>query len=160
MKTVTWREAFELVGIVAVVASLVFVGLQLQQSHEIALAEIYQMRTSTVADLNLEMAANPLIVAAHTKRNDDRLAEIDAAEQYAASRAMLADLMLLENSHFQYSLGFLPEDHWLRVRDNIKGILQDPLNGPLLRDWMWYARGPFKKAIEEIQLELESESGA
>ena len=39
MKSVSWKDGIELVGIVAIVASLVFVGLELQQSRNIALTE-------------------------------------------------------------------------------------------------------------------------
>jgi hypothetical protein len=39
MKSTGWKEAIELVGITAIVASLVFVGLELRQSREIAIAE-------------------------------------------------------------------------------------------------------------------------
>ena len=40
MKFKEWNEIAELIGIVALVASLIFVGLQLQQSQAIALAEM------------------------------------------------------------------------------------------------------------------------
>lgn len=35
MKDLTWKPAAELIGVIAVVGSLVFVGLQLRQAHEI-----------------------------------------------------------------------------------------------------------------------------
>ena len=39
MKSIGWKAAIELLGIAAIVASLVFVGLELRQSREIAIAE-------------------------------------------------------------------------------------------------------------------------
>ena len=39
MKTVDWRQIAELFGIGAIVASLIFVGLQIRQDHTIALAQ-------------------------------------------------------------------------------------------------------------------------
>ena len=44
MKFAEWKDVAELVGIAAIIASLLFVGLQLKQSHEIALATQYQSR--------------------------------------------------------------------------------------------------------------------
>ena len=41
MKSISWKVAAEFVGIAAIVASLIFVGLQLKQSQEIAIAETY-----------------------------------------------------------------------------------------------------------------------
>ena len=39
METFRWREVAEVVGVAAIVASLIFVGLQLQQDEEIAIVE-------------------------------------------------------------------------------------------------------------------------
>lgn len=39
MKSVNWKDAAELVGMAAIVASLIFVGLQMRQTRDIALAE-------------------------------------------------------------------------------------------------------------------------
>jgi hypothetical protein len=41
MKTSNWKDTAELIGIGAIVASLIFVGLQLQQDQQIAEAQIY-----------------------------------------------------------------------------------------------------------------------
>ena len=39
MKSIGWKDGVELVGIVAIVASLIFVGLEMRQSQQIALSE-------------------------------------------------------------------------------------------------------------------------
>ncbi len=51
MKTRDWKDAAELVGIAAIVASLIFVGLQMKQAQEIGNAE---RRLSVVAN-NIEL---------------------------------------------------------------------------------------------------------
>ena len=48
-----WKDIAELVGLVAIVASLVFVGLQLKQGQEIALATQYQARAEASQALYL-----------------------------------------------------------------------------------------------------------
>ncbi|NIU94561.1 hypothetical protein GWN15_15620 [candidate division KSB1 bacterium] len=45
-----WKEIAELIGTAAIVASLIFVGLELRQSHEIAIAAEYQERASSVIE--------------------------------------------------------------------------------------------------------------
>ena len=40
MKSKSWREIAEMFGVAAIVASLIFVGIELRQSHEIALNEM------------------------------------------------------------------------------------------------------------------------
>ena len=53
MSKTNWKDNAELLGIAAIVASLIFVGLQMKQSHEIALAAQYQARAETVMALQL-----------------------------------------------------------------------------------------------------------
>jgi hypothetical protein len=42
-----WKDVTELIGVLAIVLSLIFVGYQIKQSHEIALAAQYQARADT-----------------------------------------------------------------------------------------------------------------
>ncbi len=46
MNTTNWKGTAELIGFTAIVASLIFVGLQLKQSQEIAIAAQYQERAN------------------------------------------------------------------------------------------------------------------
>ena len=56
MNTKGWREVAELIGIAAIVASLVFVGLQLRQEQNIAVAALGQSEIASRTDLNLGMS--------------------------------------------------------------------------------------------------------
>ena len=44
MSAISWKEAAELTGIAAIVASLVFVGLELRQTQAALIASTYQAR--------------------------------------------------------------------------------------------------------------------
>ena len=52
MKTRDWKDAAELIGIAAIVASLIFVGLQMKQAQEIANAERRMMRNANQIEVN------------------------------------------------------------------------------------------------------------
>ena len=45
MKNASWKDIAEVFGFAAIVASLIFVGLELRQSQRIAVAAQYQVRT-------------------------------------------------------------------------------------------------------------------
>ena len=47
MNRANWKDGAELIGIGAIVLSLIFVGFQIKQSHEIAMAAQYQARLDT-----------------------------------------------------------------------------------------------------------------
>ncbi len=52
MKYASWREIAELIGVTAIVASLIFVGLQLEQDRRIGLADTVTMRAETTATIS------------------------------------------------------------------------------------------------------------
>lgn len=51
MRKTNWKDIAELIGIVSIVASLIFVGLQMQQAEDIAMAELNASDVSTNIDL-------------------------------------------------------------------------------------------------------------
>ena len=56
MKSKDWKDTAELVGIAAIVASLMFVGLQLRQEQDIAIAALGQSEVTSRTELNLGMS--------------------------------------------------------------------------------------------------------
>ena len=88
MKNTDWKSIAELIGIAAIVASLIFVGLQMKQTHEIALATLYQMRSD--AAVEAEKTADGIV----NKANEDAKKIVaDAAEDATEERnRILADL--------------------------------------------------------------------
>ena len=57
-----WKEIIEFVGILAIVASLIFVGLQLRQEHAIASAELQNEMISARIELNDQVIANAAVL--------------------------------------------------------------------------------------------------
>ncbi len=51
MKTTNWKDIAELIGIGAIVGSLIFVGFQMRQDKLIAEAQIYAERDDTTVNL-------------------------------------------------------------------------------------------------------------
>ena len=49
---------FQIIGVVGLIASLIFVGLELKQSHKIALAEQQQQRMDTFIDIINNLTSN------------------------------------------------------------------------------------------------------
>ncbi len=52
MKTTNWKDVAELIGTTAIVASLIFVGLQMKQAQDIADSERYQLDLSNLIAIN------------------------------------------------------------------------------------------------------------
>ncbi len=62
MDTAKLNDWMQVIGIFAVVASLIFVGLQMKQTQEIALSAAYQARASIVAEVLAANAASTAMI--------------------------------------------------------------------------------------------------
>jgi len=112
MDSAKLNDWMQVVGIFALVASLIFVGLQMKQSHEIALSEAFQARTDTSVEFAIATADSPLFVSAMSKGISTNSEPLTVAENFAALRYAQAFLLLAENFHFQYVNGFISEQRW------------------------------------------------
>ena len=107
MSKTNWKDNAELLGIAAIVASLIFVGLQMKQSHEIALATQYQARAETVMALHLTSMEVDYVPQLPSLRNG--LSEEISAKDI---NLQLWLWIAMDNHFYQYKSGFLDEDAW------------------------------------------------
>ena len=159
MTTWNWKEIAELTGIAAVVAGLIFVGLQLRQSQEIAASGIYQERTSASVEGVLTMIQNEQVLAAMLKGRDGRLDAITPEERLAGEFTVFAITLLWDNAHFQHESGFLSDDGWERVRNDIKAVMRGPFERRVVMQIVadGRVRPPLAALYREIDAELDAD---
>jgi len=151
------NDWIQVAGIFGVIASLIFVGLQLKQSHQIALADIYQARTTALVDFTNTMGSNELALTAFAKFATGNLNDVTDVENLASNWMATSVLVMWENSHYQYRLGFLPEEHWTRIKGDIKMQLSNPIWGPYFRSRKSFMTAPFRDEFERIESEVDAE---
>ena len=111
-----WRNTAEFAGVVAVVASLIFVGLELRQNTNAVEAATIENLTNQSHDFFLLMASSPDLSRIYDAGTED-LSNLDATE--------LAQYMWIQNARYlRYQTAFL---QWRR------GTLGD-------EDWLFYRR--------------------
>ena len=139
-----WLQVF---GLFALVASLIFVGLQMRQDREIALSAIYQARAQMTIDINLA-STNPVdFVSATAKIYAGESDDITSEEFVTLEYNLAASMVLMENNHYQYELGDLSESHWARTRRDLHCMLSLPLLRSLLSGWEF--RLEFQEVMDE-----------
>jgi hypothetical protein len=166
------HDWLQIVGMAAVVASLIFVGLQLKQSQEIAIAGQYQARFDSASGMvsSVIQSDAALSVIGKTVReefiaNESISIELKAwtkeqPDDELAYRIVIAfnQLMVYDNLLFQYQSGFLSEEAWRAFRREIQRDLDDPRSWTRLfyeRDLhIW--RDSFRELMEEFSLDNES----
>ena len=104
MASPNWKDIAEIVAVVAIVASLLFVGLQLKQGQDIALANQFQARTQAMQGLiQTQMEIGEVTDAPGFR---DAISKgISAADINEAYWLWIA----FDNHYFQYQSGFLEE---------------------------------------------------
>jgi hypothetical protein len=147
MDSAKLNDWLQVVGIFALVASLIFVGLQMKQDHEIALSGIYQARAQMTIDINLASTNPAEFVSATAKIYAGAIDEITPEELVTLEYNLAASIVLIENNHYQYESGFLSDSHWTRSRRDLYCLFSLPLNRTLLAGWEF--RPEFQKVLDE-----------
>ena len=122
----TWKEIAELVGIAAIVASLIFVGLQMKQSQEIAIAAQYHERAA-LAVANFHAMAEFGGAGVSVRRCAVEPTENRSADDIRVGCMIaLAYFVMADNHLYQYESGFMEESAWQAQRRLLKSILRNP----------------------------------
>ena len=119
MDSAKLNDWMQVVGIFAVVVSLMFVGYQLKQSQDIAIAGQNQERQSVAFDYYASLIQIDEIVERYGVQHREHLdANVDDENRrsdrmiglaYIRSRMRLS---IFDNNHFQYQSGFMTEESW------------------------------------------------
>ena len=149
------NDWLQVIGLFGVIASLVFVGLQMMQDREIALSAIYQERAASATEFYVAIATDEVSRLAMAKVTSGKGDELTVQEAAAYQMIALAGQQLTDNSHYQYEQGFASEDHWLQIR----AMLKDRMREPLSRSHMLsgYMRPSLREVVKDIERELERE---
>jgi hypothetical protein len=155
MSNVKLRDWVEIIGIFAVVSSLIFVGLQMKQTQEISMSQAYQSRASISVDWSIALASNTLALSANRKAKNGKMEEITPEEYDSARWLLLGVYIVFDNSHYQYINGYVSDELWLQVRNNIKEIMENPLAREIFDGLRGNARPTFRAQLIEIANEID-----
>jgi len=150
------NDWMQVVGIFAVVASLVFVGLQLKQSQDIAASAVVQSRTSDSIALRLAPLSSPALRSAQAKIFGMTEGELTADEQLAYSWFFWSELIYIDNMHYQYISGYLTEEQWSAHRGDLVRLFSDSF----VRDLWEVGPNDFKQSflavIDQVIEEIDA----
>jgi len=150
------------IGLFAVVASLIFVGLQMKQTDAIALSAIYQERAISSRETSLALASNPYFLSGSAKLYVGKQSELTAQEAIALEYDLGSYLVTMDNYHQQYEWGFLSEAHWSSTIAGVKCSFEHPWYREVLKGLMqgWMYRPEFHAAIDEVMADaIENPTG-
>lgn len=152
------NDWLQIVGLFSVVASLLFVGMELRQAKEIAMSAANQARTDTTMQLVTILATDPVLRSSAIKHASGDAESLSDDELMAGRLMAYVTLIMYENVHQQYLHGFITEDRWQATRNTLKSGLRR--GGGVVPTRARYERNPetwgqpFQEVVNEIIAEL------
>ena len=142
------NDWLQIVGIFGLIASLIFVGMQINQDHEIALSGVYQARNDISVQSSMDAINSPEFLNASAKIYANRSDDLTMQEAVAFEYYIGATMNNFENNHQQYLMSYLSEEHWQRNIRELECILDLPMVRQIVS--IWDFRGSFEKLVAEI----------
>lgn len=114
-RTTNWKEIAEITALVAVIASLIVVAMELRQTQVALVAQAYQARSFQAFDFQLYMAERPGFdeLFGKSAAPDFEIEDLSPMERMTLLRLYYALRMDVDNEHYQYQMGFLDEGFYL-----------------------------------------------
>lgn len=142
------NDWLQIVGLFGVIASLMFVGLQLKQTQDIAASETYQNRTAIANELNAAGMSSSEFLSGVSKVYLNRIDELTMQEAVALEWYVGSILLLMENNHLQLKAGYLTEEQWQANLDEMTCMFSVPLFVQVADEWDF--RGSFREVLSEV----------
>ena len=124
MRNTNWKDIAELIGIAAIVASLVAVVVELRQTKSALIASTYQQRAFDAVATNLAVAENErlidLITATDRGRNSAAVNALSDSEMQLLRLFLVARMADSDNEHYQFEAGLLDEEF---LRNNTTSLI-------------------------------------
>ena len=114
MKNITLRGIVETAGIISVVASLIFVGMQLRQDQDIALANQYHARAETSISNYRSRMESEAYVSAFAKIRAGDQADLTPEEDLRLTFHMRRSMTNMQWAFGERTRAQLPLENWLR----------------------------------------------
>ena len=112
----------EIVSAIAIVGSLIFVGLEIRQNTNATFATSYDQLLADQMDLRLRVANNPELIIAFDKfREVENVNDMATLEYQVGGYVNHALYQLYERAYFAREYGRLGDEEWNRYRKNICG---------------------------------------
>ncbi len=122
-----WRAGGEIIGLFSLVASLIFVGLQIRQSQQIALSQAYQARSDQSMAILLAGIEDETVRSFWNKARGFVSDDLTDRERAVWVQLAVARMVHWENIHYQYTSGFVSEEHWQTQLAEIRRLMPFPV---------------------------------
>jgi hypothetical protein len=108
------RAIAEIVAVISVVLSLIFVGVELRQSTNVAKASSYREITEGLAEQRIFWASDPEVTTIYYAYATGRASELDEVQRRRLDFIITNIFSSYENAYFSRSYGVIGDTEWKR----------------------------------------------
>ena len=108
----------EIIGGLGVIASLIYLALQIRQNTRTVAANTFQAISTASSNMGMQAIQTPGLTAVLTKAHTN-YSELDTEEKMLLEVFLGSMLRNYENYYYQYRRGFLEEELWIGYRTTL-----------------------------------------
>lgn len=137
----------QIIGVIAVILSLIFIGIQIKQNTNATRAAVRQsVASNDIAYLNTSLNSE-ILANANAKLADGE--ELTTAEREQLIWQQFVNFMIFETIHYHYQEGYVDKELWDRYQIIITGLLSNNIYAQ--KSWLKYKNAYTLSFITEIQ---------
>ena len=119
----TYKQIIEIISSLAIVLSVIFLALEVNQSNQLAKSTIRQaLNVSDMEIWKVQMEEDVIAKSLHKLKKDIKLTDY---EEYQVILFQNFNFRDFDNSFYQYRNGLFEKDVWLAYRRIISDLLED-----------------------------------
>ena len=136
------------VGTLAVVITLIYVGVQIKQNTKVARWATRQSITDLMIETSKDIISDQQLAELLIRElNGEKLDAVERLRLFARAYTALRNW---ENIHYQYRTGMLTEDEWSGFKLNLEAVFEWPLMHTYWENEGKFYSGAFQKEIAAI----------
>jgi hypothetical protein len=143
-----WAAIGQMVGAIAVVASLIFLGIQIRQSVKASKATAFQGLVTSIIDVNMKHIENPEILGVIDRAGKGEALSPEDHRLYVT--LVLSAARLAQSAHYQSELGLLDESKLESVVYNLVRHLKSDTGQAVWADFANRSDPAFRAYIESL----------
>ena len=97
----------EVVSAIAIIASLIFVGIQIKQNNEILDADGYQFRMQSISDSQADLAFSEGLSEIYVKYLRNGFSSLSETEKFRMGRWYRGQISRIQGTYYRYQQGYL-----------------------------------------------------
>ena len=147
------KDVLDVVSAAGVIASLIFVGLEVRQNSEATQAATVLQLKQGWSELNHIMMQNPAMMDALVLVVERGYANVDANTQMVVAGWWRTLLHNWSNAYFQYRAGTLSEEQWAALLRDMETEARYSVVWEVWQDWSHIYDEPFQVLLDSMKAE-------